>query len=506
MTFPQSLSKYITPIVILFASSFLFRILIILLTSSYDSKTILKYTDVDYFVFNDAARFVYEDRNSSPYLRKTYRYTPLLAYLLVPNHFFGWDVFGKVVFCGVDLLIAWLVLSIGRMREMEIIADMPRRPSPHHFQKRRTMVPADGDENTHKEVFRTTTPHRIPLSSWLTVLSLTTLFNPIVFNISTRGNADQLVLALVLAALYMFHRRRYMTCALLYGLSVHFKIYPIIYAPVFYLAIADRKFNPSGRVYPAKSIWAKLRRTITLIGRGLLSAQLWMFTLVSAGVVLGLGALFYHLYGYECIYETYLYHLIRSDNRHNFSVYFYHIYLSVMAPKSFTALLMFVPQMMVLLLMALFMYRNILECILVQTMAFVAFNKVCTVQYFVWYIPLFSFLLLRSIEKMAQVEELNGDAAARDTSAEVKSAGHAVPLPQSEGKRLIFNVGTCIVIWFIAQALWLQSAYELEFLGRNTFLRVWVFGLFFFVSNIGIIMYVLLSKGRQRVTTKRKQE
>jgi GPI mannosyltransferase 1 subunit M len=70
------------------------RIVLILWGELQDRYFDVNYTDIDYEVFTDAARYVAEGR--SPFERDTYRYSPLIAYLLLPNVFFPW--FGKVWF------------------------------------------------------------------------------------------------------------------------------------------------------------------------------------------------------------------------------------------------------------------------------------------------------------------------------------------------------------------------------------------------------------------------
>lgn len=142
------------------------------------------------------------------------------------------------------------------------------------------------------------------------------IYNPVTMAMCTRGSNDNIIALMVYSTLYFLLKRQYIKAGLVYGLSVHFKIYPIIYSIPFYLFIdCDRQ--------------AVLRGTKPLLYRlttNFFTTNRVVFTVVSAATFMLLNLAFYLRYGDEYLQEAWIYHFIRKDHRHNYSVYFYMIY------------------------------------------------------------------------------------------------------------------------------------------------------------------------------------
>ncbi|WPH02234.1 GPI mannosyltransferase 1-like protein [Acrodontium crateriforme] len=395
---------------LVFTTATVFRLILLLYGRWQDANSPVKYTDIDYLVFTDAARFVAQ--GGSPYDRATYRYTPLLAWLLYPTSFGGyWFEFGKALFAAGDVVTGWLILLILRRQGMEVARAMKFA------------------------------------SIWL--------LNPMVANISTRGSSEGLVAVIVVALLWAALERRYVLAGVLLGLGVHVKLYPFIYAASIFWWMDSSKLGSwqrGARKVPDQV--TPFRILETFFNRGRLCLAIFSFI-----VFMGLNLVMYAYYQKPFLTNTFFYHFTRIDHRHNFSVYNTVLHLNSAQKVDSSGFRLeevaFIPQMFlsVVALPLLLAKKDLASTMLAQTFAFVTFNKVCTSQYFLWYMVFLPFYLPNS--SMLQNPRLGI---------------------------------TALVAWIAGQGLWLQQGFELEFLGKSTFVPgLWFAGAIFFLINCWIL-------------------
>ncbi|KAJ8567670.1 hypothetical protein K7X08_019878 [Anisodus acutangulus] len=304
---------------LLISSAFL-RVFLIVYGEWQDIHMEVRYTDVYYLVFSDAAALVATGK--SPYERSTYRYSPLIAFLLVPNSFIH-PSWGKFIFSASDLLVGFLINAILNLRGV-----------PEKFCTYSVMV-------------------------WL--------LNPFTFTIGTRGNCEPIICAIILWIIICLMKGRLVQAAFWYGLVVHMRIYPIIYALPVILVLNPLFFQYGTK--PALVNWSsrksKSQQTSSCknlmdpccICNFLTSLFTWrriMFGLISGAMFFLLTGVFFFLYGWDFLHEALLYHLTRTDPRHNFSIYLYHIYLHYERELSnLEKLVSFLPQIMVQLVLVM---------------------------------------------------------------------------------------------------------------------------------------------------------
>ena len=362
------------------------RLVLVVYGSIQDELFEVKYSDIDYAVVTDGARFVLD--GGSPYERTTYRYTPLLAYAMIPNITLN-PAFGKLLFVAFDMLTGWIVYAlIGTLG-------------------------------------LTTEDAKMGVLVWL--------WNPLSMTISTRGSGDSIICFLVLSTLLGLEKAErspgspklfwLIFSALAHGLSVHWRLYPIIFVPSILLFL---------------STWP----------------QRILFGLFSGGIFMVLGVVFYLLYGYDFLFETFLYHLSRTDHRHNFSVWFYALYLGLHANAgAIMSVASFLPQVLVqAAVVRRFATKDLAYCFLLQIWGFVVFNKVVTAQYFLWYVSLLPVTV---------------------SSMDIGVVQFLI---------------TLILPWLITEVHWLAWGYRIEFLGKSSFEGIHAASVLFFLVNVYILV------------------
>lgn len=427
--------------VFLMAAGLAVRLALVAYGAWQDSHMRLRYTDVDYDVITDAAGFVVA--GGSPYQRTTYRYSPLIAWILVPGHFLRIShIFGKLIFSFLDVLAAWLL----------------------------SRCVSKGGKVTSQELW--------VAGSWL--------FNPLSINISTRGNYEAIVCCLVAACLWAMTQKRLILLSVCLGLAVHIRIYPVIYA--FPLLFYVRSWNVSKPSY--KKGEGKKRKTLAKQANkklpfpfSIFTPAQWIFGIVCFGTFVLVTLLCYAAYGMDFLENTYLYHLTRTDHRHNLSVYWYHLCLSMYnsvglsTPATMGSLMLklasFFPQIIAMAAVGIRffsvgVFKDAAFGMWAMTVIFVAFNKVYTVQYFAWWLI---------VAPLAGLTDFG-----------------------------VLKVVRFFVLWIAALLVWLKFAYRLEFLGEDTFYSVWVCGLLLFVASVEPVIELCWLKNKSTKKTIKQKE
>ncbi|EJU05262.1 hypothetical protein DACRYDRAFT_98094 [Dacryopinax primogenitus] len=390
------------PFALILLLSALLHVGLIIYGDWHDAHSPLKYTDIDYHVFSDAARFVLHPEKSGfaggwlaerfglqlgdPYCRSTYRYTPLLALILTPNTLMH-PAWGKAVFSLSNIMISLQLRSL------------------------------------------------LPLGTSMNFVTILWALNPFPLNISTRGSSEALIGLAVISSLYFLQPGTLVFSAIMLGIATHLKIYPFVYG------VAVLSWLARGKGW-----------------RGWISPPALLFALTSAGTFFALGAVMYSIWGYPFLEQTYLYHLTRKDHRHNFSPFFYLVYLTHGSSNSrISSLVSFVPQLALTLGLGVkFGQRNLPGAWAAQTAAFVLLNKVCTSQYFMWYLWFLPLVIPR------------------------------LRVSRLEGMGLL-------ALWIGSQAVWLAIAFQLEFQGQSVYFSLWMACIGFVISNAAILGRLIMT-------------
>ena len=232
--------------------------------------------------------------------------------------------------------------------------------------------------------------HRLGLpSSYCQLVALIWALNPVTTVIATRGSADALSNLLFLLVLHLLLTGSHLMAGVSFGLLVHLRLVHVVYSPALLLSVLRGDAPRTLKDHPTSSLWQRCYLSYHWREGVLFGAP-------ALGSFLALLLLCYRLYGEDYLASAILYHLSRyssllsfsspplipsprrTDFRHNFSALFLPIYLSFGSEDRVLRYICFFPQMLLLLITSLTLARrdSLYVCVFVQTMAFVAYNKV----------------------------------------------------------------------------------------------------------------------------------
>lgn len=411
------------------------RLMLILYAQVHDNRSTVPYTDIDYKVITDGARLVLI--GDTPFARHTYRYSPILAYIQILNIILH-PAIGKVIYGLFDLLLGLLIYVLVRL-ELRMKA-----LSHSHVKWGRSMNISSHNLENRDESIKTAC---VSACFWL--------YNPLTAVISTRGNGDSLTGFFVILNIYLLMQAQHSVfklwivfCAgLVHGFVIHLRLYPIVFSLTYYLAISTSGLSkkPLGLL---QKVVPNTQQICLIIG-----------TLIG---LVSFTSTFYILYGWKYIYEAYLYHLIRKDVRHNFSLRFLLQYLTnengVGESSQIVKFLIVAPQLLLIVYLSFCFGRSrrtLPFCVFTLAFVIVTYNSVVTSQYFIWYLAVLP-VCIRNLRSLSLVK-----------------------------------CTSLLFLWLCGQGFWLLPGYLLEFQSWPTFYWIGTQSSIFFVINSYILSQLI---------------
>jgi phosphatidylinositol glycan class M len=289
--------------------------------------------------------------------------------------------------------------------------------------------------------------------------------NPINIILCTRGSSDAISNYFLLYTINTLLNKNFVLSGFVFGVLIHFRIYPIIYIFTFICHIYQQT-----KSYLTVCNDSYTEGNFSNINKYDITTQLFIYSIRQFVVGMFVGVLFltsisYLMYGNDYIQQSILYHVFRSDYKHNFSFHFYNNYLhynntnnNVLPTISYviSKVSSFIPQILLLISVSYYITPiNLFVALYLQTHIFVTFNKVITAQYFSWFIALLPLIITKEQIFFTLIKKIE------------------------------------FFCWCLSVCIWLFLAYLLEYQGYSVYLCVWLASQVFFWVNVVIIVKIV---------------
>lgn len=306
------------------------------------------------------------------------------------------------------------------------------------------------------------------------------IYNPLLIISLLQGSYDPIFFNLIFTILITIELNLYAAAGVLYGISIHFEFLPLMFFPAILLYIlfktkieeansASESKNKSKernfykRFFPnfTNNLFFEILFVIFDFIYQIISSILFLFKLVfslrsikfifftmfSYGLIF---LFFYVLFTEKFIHRYLLNQLYSRDLSINLSLYNYlNCFIKRIYMKKLFGLFIYLPQIVLIIISNIYLYRDINLSLLVTTWIYLSFNKEISLRYFSWIF----ILLILNIPFIYRIKE------------KFKTYSYL------------------ILIYCFIYSIWYYNLILFEFYGVNNFLNFWILNCSIFILN-----------------------